>query len=206
MDWVVWFGYLASFVVLISLAMSSIIRLRWINLAGCLLFAVYGYLIDAWPVVAMNLGIAAINSWYLYRLYHRKEAFTVVRANPASAYFKHFLGVNRSEIEKCISLDALEPADVAFYLLRDNNTAGIIVGRDAGDGVLEILLDYVTPKYRDFKLGCFFFEGPQQTLQRAGYTTVVASARKGDRRHRIYLKRMGFRRDPSRPERYIRTL
>lgn len=206
MDWIAWFGYLASFVVLISLAMSSIIRLRWINLAGCLLFAVYGYLIAAWPVVAMNLGIAAINSWYLYRFYHRAQDFTVVRADPDSEYFAHFLSVNRGEIEKCIALDALRPADVAFYLLRNNNIAGVVAGRNAGDGVLEILLDYVTPKYRDFKLGCFFFEGPQQLLQRAGYTRVVATAGKRDRRHRIYLKRMGFLRDPLQAERYIKTL
>jgi len=33
-----WTGYLASIVVLISLLMASVVKLRWINMAGAFLF------------------------------------------------------------------------------------------------------------------------------------------------------------------------
>ena len=42
--WLDWFGYAASGVILISLTMSSIVKLRWINLAGAVMFAVFGFL------------------------------------------------------------------------------------------------------------------------------------------------------------------
>ncbi|MCK4513815.1 MAG: hypothetical protein KAU31_01090 [Spirochaetaceae bacterium] len=33
-NWLDWFGYAASVVILVSLTMTSIVRLRWTNLAG----------------------------------------------------------------------------------------------------------------------------------------------------------------------------
>lgn len=68
-DWLEWLGYLASLIVLISLLMSSIVKLRWINLIGSALFSLYGFLIGALPVGIMNLGIVLINIYYLVKLY-----------------------------------------------------------------------------------------------------------------------------------------
>jgi hypothetical protein len=36
-------GYVASLIVLISLLMSSVKRLRWINMIGSLIFGAYGF-------------------------------------------------------------------------------------------------------------------------------------------------------------------
>ena len=206
MDWVEWLGYLASLIVLVSLAMSSMLRLRWLNLLGCLLFASYGWLLSVWPVVVMNLGIAAINSWFLYRLYHRSEAFRLLPGEVGSAWFEHFLAVNRAGIERRTTLDAVHRGKMAFWLLRDNNAAGLIVARDAGDGVLEVLLDYVTPKYRDFKLGRFFYQGKRQALIAAGFTRLLAHPPTADAEHRAYLREMGFRPQQPRSRDWIRPL
>jgi hypothetical protein len=205
-NWVEWLGYLASLVVLVSLAMSSIARLRWLNLTGCLLFACYGYLIAVWPVVAMNLAIAAINGWFLYRLYRSDEAFALVPATIGSGYFKHFLAANRSAIELRTELAALNAGEMAFWLLRDNNTAGLVVARDAGDGLLEILLDYVTPKYSDFKLGRFFYQRQHRQLLAAGFRCVLAHAPAADVEHRRYLRNMGFRPRQAGSQEWIRAL
>ncbi|MFC6591172.1 YgjV family protein [Deinococcus lacus] len=61
-------GYAASLLVGLSLLMADIRRLRVINLAGCLLFVAYGFLIEAYPVAAMNLFGAGVNLYYLWRL------------------------------------------------------------------------------------------------------------------------------------------
>lgn len=58
-------GYIASALVAVSLMMSSIFRLRVINLVGAALFTVYGLLIGAYPVAAMNLFIVLIDLYYL---------------------------------------------------------------------------------------------------------------------------------------------
>ena len=45
--------------------MSSILKLRVINLVGAALFTVYGLLIGAYPVAVMNLFIVLIDLYYL---------------------------------------------------------------------------------------------------------------------------------------------
>ena len=91
-SWVEWVGYVASLIVLISLVMSSVKRLRWINLSGSLIFAVYGILISSYPVAAMNLGIVLVNSYYLYQIYSKKDLFELIPVQD-DAYFEHFIDV-----------------------------------------------------------------------------------------------------------------
>jgi len=47
-------GYIGSVIILVSLLMTNVYRLRQINLIGSLIFAVYGWLIGAWPVLAIH--------------------------------------------------------------------------------------------------------------------------------------------------------
>lgn len=61
-----WIGYLALLGVLISFLMKDIRKLRLINTAGCVLFTVYGFLLDiSWPIVITNVSIVIINLFYL---------------------------------------------------------------------------------------------------------------------------------------------
>jgi hypothetical protein len=63
-----WIGYLASLVVLISFLMKNIVRLRIINIAGCLLFIWYGYLLAiSWPIIITNAAIVLINGYFLFK-------------------------------------------------------------------------------------------------------------------------------------------
>ena len=51
-----------------SLLMSSLWRLRVINLIGALAFTLYGVLIGAVPVAVVNILIAAIDVYYLRQM------------------------------------------------------------------------------------------------------------------------------------------
>lgn len=62
------FGYLGSFVVLISLTMNSIVKLRWINLLGATMFTAYAILIKSYPTMFMNMGIIIIDIYYINKL------------------------------------------------------------------------------------------------------------------------------------------
>ena len=66
--WIEWFGYAASVVVAISLMMSSIVKLRWLNLTGATMFSSYGFIIGALPVGFLNLFIVVINVVHLARM------------------------------------------------------------------------------------------------------------------------------------------
>lgn len=67
------FGYAGSFVVLISLTMSSIVKLRWINLLGATMFTIYAIFIKAYPAIFMNSGIMIIDIFYILKLYKVKK-------------------------------------------------------------------------------------------------------------------------------------
>lgn len=207
LDWVEWFGYLASLVVLISLTMSSIIKLRVINFIGCLLFASFAYFIDSVPTIFMNLSIACINVYFLYQIYRSKEEFKIISASKNDEYFQHFLDINRQDIEKQISLEQLTAADTLFYMLRDNTIAGVLVGKkNAGaEGVFEIMLDYVTPRYRDFKLGNYYYNTHPEFLKEKGITALRTTA--SDQDHCLYLNKMGFVAQPENQSKtYIKRL
>ena len=190
-DWVEWFGYLASLVVLVSLTMTSIIKLRVINFIGCLLFATFAYLIDSYPTMLMNLGIAGINVYFLWKINSTEDQFKLIAASVDSEYFEHIISTNQDEIEQQASVDALKQANTVFYMLRNNSVAGVLVGNNNEQGVLSVLLDYVTPEYRDFKLANYYYESHPDVLKHRGINTLMAKPMTQE--HKAYLLKVGFK-------------
>lgn len=62
------FGYLGSFLVVVSMLMSSITRLRIINMIGSVISATYALVIGAFPMVLMNMSLIMINAYNLIKL------------------------------------------------------------------------------------------------------------------------------------------
>ncbi|SHI34126.1 inner membrane protein [Dethiosulfatibacter aminovorans DSM 17477] len=186
-----WIGYIASAIILVSLLMSSIIKLRWINLAGSLIFAAYGYLIGSIPVMIMNLGIVGINSYYLSRIYGAKEKFEILPLDMNSEFYKRFMEYNKREIQKFFIADEFSHTEdsIGFYILRDMVTAGIFIGRKK-DNILEVDLDFVIPAYRDFKTGQFIYKENIPFFKEKGISRITASAKHVE--HHNYLMKMGF--------------
>ena len=62
-------GYFASIVVLCSFVMKDVKKLRLVNMAGCLLFVIYGIMMPTFrlglPIIITNSAILMINSYYL---------------------------------------------------------------------------------------------------------------------------------------------
>ena len=65
-SYVEWFGYLASFFILLSFFMKNITTLRYVNSIGCLFFVTYGFLLDSWPLIITNGAIVFVNAYYLF--------------------------------------------------------------------------------------------------------------------------------------------
>ena len=62
-------GYLASLMVLWSFTMKDIKKLRLVNMSGCILFIIYGFLMPSFriglPIIIANLAILIVNIYYL---------------------------------------------------------------------------------------------------------------------------------------------
>lgn len=65
-SYVEWFGYLASFFILLSFFMRHIVALRVVNTIGCVFFVIYGLYLDSWPLVITNGAIILVNFYYLF--------------------------------------------------------------------------------------------------------------------------------------------
>lgn len=187
-----YFGYAASLVVLVSLLMSSLKKLRWINLVGATMFGLYGFMIGSIPTGVMNLGIVIIDIYYLVKMYQNKDYFQVLPIETKSEYLREFMNFYKEDIQKYMILEDLNIQDSTFkfYILRNMNTAGVFVANHYDENTLEITLDYVVPIYRDFKIGLFVFESQRKTFLDKGYTSFVVKTDNPD--HIKYVKRMGF--------------
>jgi GNAT superfamily N-acetyltransferase len=184
-------GYAASIMVAVSLMMSSILRLRVLNLVGAALFAVYGVLIGSLPVAVVNIFIVGINIFYLFRIFGARELFRLLEVSPDSEYLEYFLQFMGDDIRRYLPEFRDLPGDaISVFILRDVVPANLLVGEPRGDGSLLIHLDYVLPNYRDFKVGDFLFRQRADFFQQRGISRLVARA--STRKHSSYLQRMGF--------------
>ncbi len=62
------FGYAGTVLILISMMMTSIRKLRILNITGSVVSAIYSALIGAWPVCLLNVGMILINAVQVIRL------------------------------------------------------------------------------------------------------------------------------------------
>lgn len=67
-------GWLGTGFVIVSMLMTSINKLRILNITGAVISAVYSALVGAWPVVGLNVALTVINAVQLIRAKNKKEA------------------------------------------------------------------------------------------------------------------------------------
>lgn len=187
-----WIGYIASLIVLVSLLMSSIKKLRWINLFGALLFGLYGFMIGSMPTGLMNLGIVIIDVYYLYKMYLSKEYLRVLPIEEDTEYLKYFLDFYEKDINKFVDLSKIDIAKskIKLYLLRNMNPAGLFICNEYDNHTLEIVFDYVIPLFRDFKIGSFIYGKQKVYFLSKGYNRFVVFTE--NKAHINYIKKMGF--------------
>lgn len=198
MPWQEMVGYAGSVLVAASLTMNSVVRLRWLNLTGAVVFSVYGLLVGAYPVLAVNGFIAVVNVWYLTRMSRQSEYFELLEIkSTANRYLNRFLEFHAADIERYFpGFDLRKVSDPTVVLiLRDMQAAGLLVCAPGGDGTLGVEIDYVIPQYRDLKCARFFYRCWGPVFARNGFRRFAA--RTAVPAHARYLRRVGYRPDPA---------
>ena len=61
-------GYTGTVLILLSMMMTSVVKLRIVNMTGSLISVIYGIVCNTWPVVFLNLGLIIINAVQLVRI------------------------------------------------------------------------------------------------------------------------------------------
>lgn len=199
-------GYAGSALVILSLLQKSILRLRGIGLVASSTFLVYSIAIEAYPIAVVNVVAATIHLYYLRKLVKRKsEVFSILQMRPESRYLQRFLDFYKDDIATRYQPDFVYkpgPKTLSIFLLRDMVPAGLVVAKVHGDSSVEILLDYVIPQYRDFKLAQWLYSHESgfftEARCRCAWTRVTTPDQEA------YFTKMGFKPDhtPEVPERF----
>jgi len=178
MVWLEIIGWTGSAILVWSLLQTRILRLRALNLLGSLVLLLYNSIIGVWPMVGLNLVLSAINIVHLRRLLgsrHDEAAYEVLEVGPDDSYLRYVLRVHEADIRTFnpgFMYDPAMPGRSAFLVQRSDETVGVVLARDAGDGVAQVDLDYVTPRFRDFSPGEFVYRRSGLFTDR-GYRRVL---------------------------------
>ena len=184
-------GYTGSLLVALSLSMKSLQRLRIVNMVGALFFISYGILIGALPIVLLNSLTLCVNAYNLWRMWKKRDYFTLMQVRADSAYLKRFLEFHRKDISEFIPTYQFKPDDmqVVVFILRNMLPVGLVIVKPEEEEA-RIFLDFVIPGYRDFRAGKFLFEESAEFYRQQGIH--ILSTAPGSTKHETYLKRMGF--------------
>ncbi len=191
MNWAVAYeilGYVGTGLILVSMLMTSVVRLRVINLIGSGLFAVYAVLIQSYPTAILNACLVAINVYQLLKLRRKAgKGYEIQKLNGTDGFAEWFTGKYGDDIRRFFpKLDADRvKASEGFAVLMDDCAAGVLLGTRSGER-FDVLLDYTTPTYRDCSVGRFIYE----KLPSFGITTLSCAA--DSSAHAAYLEKMGF--------------
>ena len=181
MGWLDALGWAGSALLVYSLMQARVLRFRVLNLVACVVLVVFNGLLGIWPMVAMNVVLSAINVYFLRRLLadrHDEAAFNVVEVGANDDYLRHVLRVHGADILKFqpdFVWDGAADGSRAYLVLRGDETVGVVLLCDSGDGVANVVLDYVTPRFRDFSPGEFVWR-KSGLLRESGFTRVLSPA------------------------------
>ncbi len=184
-------GYLASGLVVASLAMTNVGRLRTISLIGSVIFVVYGVLLGSIPIILTTAAVAGLNVWFLRKELGGGRTLGAVPIDAHAPFLQDFLRTHLADIHKSQPGYQSIPADAfALVLTRDGLPAGALLGERRG-AELRLTLDYVMEAYRDSRIGRWLYTADgRKVLRDAGFRRVVATPSTSV--HRTYLQAMGF--------------
>lgn len=181
------FGYIGTALIIISMMMTSVLKLRIFNMCGSLISLIYAAVCNTWPVAVMNFCLICINMFQTIRQVRQKDKFGHVIVGADDSTTGYFLNYYAADIQKYFPDYSLTPSDGSeiHVIFVNGEIVGVIIGARTSD-VYRIEMDYVIPRYRDIKVGQFLFP----RLKDSGINTLTSP--KSTEAHDKYLARLGF--------------
>ncbi len=181
-------GYLGSALVVVSMLMSSVVKLRVINTIGSGIFAAYALMIHSYPTALMNGFLIGINIYNLLKLTRKDRSYDLVEGAAGEGLLRYLLDYYREDIRLYFpDFSADSGANRVYLICCNGNPAGVLLGTDDGQGTLQVLLDYSTPTYRDCSIGAYLYS----KLPSKGIHTLIFAGQE-TQAHAAYLTKMGF--------------
>ena len=167
-----------------------------LNLVACVILVVFNALLGVWPMVGMNIVLVAINVWFIVRMLrdrHDETAFEVLEVGPTTSTCATSCAC--TERTSCGSSPTSSGTTVpgatrtrssCRRATRPSASCSCAASGDTAD----VLLDYVTPRYRDFSPGEFVWRKQRPAADHGIRRVVTSPGMVG-----AYYDRLGFRRE-----------
>ncbi|RDU23709.1 YgjV family protein [Anaerosacchariphilus polymeriproducens] len=182
-------GYIGSILVVVSMLMSSVVKLRIVNTVGSGIFAIYALIIQSYPTALMNFCLVAINVYNLSKLLKKTDKhYQLVNSSSNDSLLQHYLDYYKEDIKSYFPQfnKNSDACDVAYIVCCDATPAGLFLGKKAKDGSIEVKMDYAIPTYRDCSVGTYLYRKLSQAgIEKLTYTGFCSE-------HVSYLNKMGF--------------
>lgn len=189
-------GWAGSALLVLSLLQTRVMRFRVLNAVACVVLVGYNAAVGVWPMVGMNVVLVGINLWVIRKLLRDRHDARVYDAVPISVHeplLRHLLERHAEDIRAFnpdLPADVTREAEHAFVVSVGDEVVGVVLSRGGTTpDEQQVLLDYVTPAYRDFTPGEFVFR-PDGPFAGLGTRRVVASP--GMASSERYLRTVGF--------------
>lgn len=180
-------GYIGSALVLVSMLMTSVVKLRTINCIGSLIFTGYAMAIHSYPTAAMNFSLALINIYNLIRLFKGKKEYSVIKLQATNTLIRYFLDLYENDIKKYFpETDKNAFYNCAYLVCHGTDAVGVLLGTMDSGHVINVKIDYTTPVYRDCSVGKYLYK------YLAGQNVEELVVEKASEIHGQYLSKMGF--------------
>jgi len=193
-NWLELIGWAGSAVLVWSLLQTAILRLRVLNLVGCVVLIGYNAAAAVWPMVGLNVVLAVINVWYLRGMLatrHDAATYEVVEVGVDDQFLAHTLRVHAADIARFNPGFTWHRSGKrsAFLVVKADEVVGVVLAHAEPGGVAQIDLDYVTQRFRDFTPGEFVYRR-SQLFTNQGFRQVISPPGM----IAPYYHRLGFRR------------
>ena len=141
------FGYIGTALVIVSMLMTSLVKLRIINMCGGLISLIYAVCVHTWPVVVLNACLISINFVQTVRQLRGKETVTLfsVRADDPTA--KHLMSLWQKDAQKHhpdLDLQAMNGEEIHILYVGAEAVGFFAARADEGDAAVL----YLTPAHR----------------------------------------------------------
>ena len=161
MTWLDIVGWVGSGLLVWSLLQSRLLRLRALNLVGCLVLIGYNTAVRVWPMVGLNVVLAGINIWYLAQMLatrHDERTYQVVQVGTDDDFLAYVLRTHAADIARFNpGFTFSKEGRSAYLVLRGDDLVGVVLVRAVDGTTAQVELDYVTQRFRDFTPGEFVY-------------------------------------------------
>ncbi|NYT94991.1 hypothetical protein [Salinispora sp. H7-4] len=196
MNWLELIGWTGSAVLVWSLLQTAVLRLRALNLVGCVVLIGYNAAVPVWPMVGLNVVLAVINVWHLRGMLttrHDAATYQVVEVGVDDQFLAHTLRVHAADIARFNPGFTWHRSEQrsAFLVVKADEVVGVVLAHAEPGGVAQVDLDYVTQRFRDFTPGEFVYRRSRLFTDKGFRQVVTPPGMVAPYYHRLGFRRQG---------------